>query len=63
MVKTNNNGQKIDLRLLQEALWNIEDKMKSYMESIADHEAELIRLRRQFNIIRQRITNLEAKAK
>ncbi|RKX31251.1 MAG: hypothetical protein DRP46_03765 [Candidatus Zixiibacteriota bacterium] len=63
MVQTKNSNQKINLKLLQEALWNIEDKMKSYMESIADHEAELIRLKRQFNIIRQRITNLETKAK
>ena len=41
-----NSTDQLSLHLLQESIWGIEDKINVFVESIADHEAELIRLKR-----------------
>lgn len=52
-------NKKISLMLLQESLWNIEDKINIFIESIADHEAEIIRLKRFNKIFSERLKVLE----
>ena len=49
MVIGQNNKKGIDAILVQETLWTIEDNVKIILESVADHEAELIRLRHSIN--------------
>ncbi|MFH1891879.1 MAG: hypothetical protein ABIK83_04270 [Candidatus Zixiibacteriota bacterium] len=49
MVIGHENKQRIDAILVQETLWTIEDNVKIILESVADHEAELIRLRHSIN--------------
>lgn len=38
--------ERINLILFRESIWELEDKVNVIMESIADQEAEAIRLRR-----------------
>ena len=59
MAEKSNNKRRLSLLLLQESLWKIEDKMNIFLESIADHEAELIRLRRSVNLALQKLRSLE----
>ena len=47
--------------LLQESLWKVEEKLSLMMESLADHEAELIRLRRLITQATQRLHTLESR--
>ena len=54
------NSKKISLMLLQESLWNIEDKINIFLESIADHEAEIIRLKRFNQLFSERLSKLES---
>lgn len=54
--------KKLDDMLLHETVWKIEDKMNIMLESIADHEAELIRLKRLINLSLQRLARLESQA-
>lgn len=51
--KTNN--KRMSLMLLQESIWKIEDKINIILEGIADHEAELIRIRNSMNLLLQRL--------
>lgn len=55
------NGNRIDLelKLLKEAIWNIEDKINVFMESLADHEAEIIRLNRLSKLCFKRLQLFE----
>ena len=53
----------MELKLLKENLWNVEDKTNVLLESTADHEAELIRLRRLNTIFLKRLIRLEIKKK
>ena len=46
--------------LLQESIWKIEDKLNVLLESAADHEAELIRVRNSMNLLLQRLDVSEA---
>lgn len=48
--------------LLQESLWKVEDKLSLMLESLADHEAELIRLRRLITQATQRLHTLESRS-
>ncbi len=48
--------------LLQESLWKVEDKLSLMLESLADHEAELIRLRRLITLTSQRLHTLESRS-
>lgn len=57
------NGKKrINFMLLQESLWKVEDKLSLMLESLADHEAELIRLRRLITQATQRLQTLESRS-
>lgn len=49
----------LSLLLLQESVWGIEDKMKVIRETMADHEAELIRLKRLNQLFAERLKTLE----
>ena len=49
----------LSLLLLQESLWGVEDKIKVISETIADHEAELIRLRNLNQVAIDRLNALE----
>ena len=58
---TDESKTAMELELLKERIWNIEDKLNVIMESTADHEAELIRLRRMNTIFLKRLIRLEVK--
>jgi len=49
----------MQFKLLQESLWNLEDKFSVVLDSDADHEAELIRLKRRLDHCVERISKLE----
>lgn len=61
MPERTSNKRRLTLLLLQESLWKIEDKMNIFLESIADHEAELIRLRRLVGLVLQRLEAMESR--
>jgi len=63
MAENMNDKRRISLMLVQESLWKVEDKLNVILESVADHEAELIRLRRLVNLISERIGALESHSK
>jgi chromosome segregation ATPase len=63
MPKDPNQKKTITLMLLQESLWKLEDRLNIFMESIADHEADLIRHKSKFKILSQRLDTLETKLK
>ena len=60
MVKCPANNRKISNMLLRESLWKIEDRLTVLVESVADHEAELIHLRRQMLQVSAKIEESEA---
>lgn len=45
----------MSLMLLQESLWKIEDKLNVIVECIADHEAELIRVKRKIQLLSRKL--------
>ncbi len=51
----------MDFVLLREKVWDLEDKMNIVQESIADQEAELVRLKRLTNLISERVRRLESR--
>jgi hypothetical protein len=61
MVEDANKHRRLNLMLIQELLWKLEDKINVILESIADHEAELIRHRQNIDAYSARIGKLEAK--
>ena len=63
MAENMNDKRRISLMLVQESLWKVEDKLNVILESVADHEAELIRLRHLVNLITERIRALESCSK
>lgn len=50
--------KKLSLMLLRESIWGIEDKLKTIIETQADHEADIIRLKRSQNRILNHLKNL-----
>ena len=62
MVNKSSDNGKINLMLLKETLWKVEDKINVILESIADHEAEQIRQKRLTNLILERLSKLEAQS-
>ncbi len=58
--KNNKPNDKITLLLLQESLWGIEDKLNVIVESIADHDADIIRLKALQQLTAERLSNLES---
>ena len=61
MVEENNTN--MELRLLKEAIWNVEDKLNVILEAIAEHESELLKLRQLTNLCLQRLVCLEEQDK
>ncbi len=61
MVEKLTDRHELTLLLIQEGLWKVEDKLTIVLESIADHEAELVRLKRLTDLSLQRLTRLEAR--
>lgn len=59
MADPRNDPGKVDLMLLQESFWKLEDKLEVFVESLADLEAEVIRLKRAVKLIEQRLESLE----
>ncbi len=47
--------------LLKESLWKVEDRLNVILESIADHEAELLRLKRLSNLSLERFGKIESR--
>ena len=56
------NNANMELKLLKEAIWNVEDKLNVILEAIAEHKAELIRLRQLTNLCLQRLARLETQS-
>ena len=54
--------KRIALMVLQESLWKVEDKLIQMIENLADHEAELIRLRRLITLTTERLHTLESRS-
>ena len=54
--------KRIALMVLQESLWKVEDKLILMIENLADHEAELIRLRRLITLATERLHTLESRS-
>lgn len=54
--------KRIALMVLQESLWKVEDKLILMIENLADHEAELIRLRRFITLTTERLQTLESRS-
>lgn len=55
MVNNHDNRHRISTILFRESLWNIEDNVKNILEGVADHEAELIRLRHAIETLARRL--------
>ena len=54
-------NSKMALMLLKESLWKVEDRLNIILESIADHEAEIIRLKQHSRLGSERLAKIEAK--
>lgn len=54
--------KRIALMVLQESLWKVEDKLILIIENLADHEAELIRLRRLITLNSERLHTIETRS-
>ncbi|MEZ5357202.1 MAG: hypothetical protein R3F48_13535 [Candidatus Zixiibacteriota bacterium] len=52
---------KMAIMLLKEAIWKVEDRLNVILESIADHEAEIIRLRQHSHLSSERLTKIETR--
>ena len=59
MADPNNGPDRVDLMLLQEYFWKLEEKLEVFVESLADLEAETIRLKRGVKLVEQRLESLE----
>lgn len=59
MADPRSDSDKVDVILLQESFWKLEDKLEVFVESLADLEAEVIRLKRAVKLIEQRLDNEE----
>ena len=60
MPENSHREKQMTLMLLQESIWQLEDKINIILESIADHEAELIRLKRFTNLGLERLGRVES---
>lgn len=59
MADPSDNCKRINSMLLQESVWQIEDRMNVFIETLADQEAALIRLRGTVTALEQRLARLE----
>ena len=61
MENENTNG--LDLKLLEERIWNVDDKLNIALESQADLEADFIRMKQRISRSIERLDRLEQEAK
>ena len=59
MADPSNNCKRINSMLLKESVWQLEDRMNVFVETLADLEAGLIRLRGTVTALEQRFARLE----
>ena len=57
------NNTNMELKLLKEAIWNVEDKLNVILEAITEHESEFARLRKITNLCLHRLVSLEKQKK
>ena len=60
MPKSSDNQPRMTLLLLREAIWQVEDRVNVILESVADQEADLLRLKRLSDLHAKRLESLEA---
>ena len=60
MPKERINQPRMTLLLLQEAIWQVDDRVNVILESVADQEAELLRVKRLSDLHSQRLEFLES---
>lgn len=60
MPNESDNQKRIDMMLIRESVWKIEDRLNVISESIVDQEADLIRLKRLVDLALERLGKLEA---
>ena len=60
MPNESDNQRRIDVMLIKESVWKVEDRLNVISESIVDQEAELIRLKRLVDLALERLGKLEA---
>ena len=63
MPKSLDSQPKLTLLLLREAIWQIEDRVNVIVESVADQEAEVLRLKRLNELHTKRLESLESALK
>ena len=63
MPKSTDSQPKLTLLLLREAIWQIEDRVNVLVESVADQEAEVLRLKRLNELHTKRLESLESALK
>jgi len=63
MPKSSDNQPKLTLLLLREAIWQIEDRVNVIVESVADQEAEVLRLKRLNELHTKRLESLDSALK
>ena len=60
MPNESDTQKRIDMMLIRESVWKIEDRLNVISESIVDQEADLIRLKRLVDLALGRLGKLEA---
>ncbi|MCH9031193.1 MAG: hypothetical protein IIB00_02900 [candidate division Zixibacteria bacterium] len=63
MPKSSDIQPKLTLLLLREAIWQIEDRVNVIVESVADQEAAVLRLKRLNELHTKRLESLESALK
>jgi hypothetical protein len=55
------SSEKLNLMLLRESIWELDDKLNVIMESTADHEAEIVRFKRLISLLSDRVSKIETR--
>lgn len=63
MPESPNSQPRLTLLLLQEAIWRVEDRLHVILESVADLEAEALRLKRLSELHSKRLEAVEQRIK
>ena len=63
MPKPSNSQPQMTLLLLQEAIWQVEERLNVITESVVDQEAEIIRLKRLCDLHSRRLESFESRLK
>jgi len=56
----NGKTRKISILLLQESLWGIEEKLDVIVDTMTDHEVELLNVKRQLKDILLQLNNIKS---